>query len=219
MAENKRSVFAGLLQDNTVFSSLMVISPVIMCGDTLKNAWAIMYAFSAITFISVIICSFVPRRIPYALRIIIYAAVASLIFIPVKMLAQETYPGIVTRAGIYFPLLAVNSLIVFRSESKFFKMKRGRMISSLAFYIIGFDAAVFITAFIRELLAYGTVNDRVVNYDILISGIGMPFGGFIVLGILCGIYRFLRNSLSDGSGSEELLADCDKRRDSNVSDN
>ena len=168
--------FDGLLADNTVLSALMVISPVIMCSDTLRNAEALIYAFSAITFISVIICSFIPRNLPYAAKVILYAAIASLVYIPVKSLAQVTYPGIVSRVGIYFPLLAVNSLIVFRSEAKFFRMKRSKMIASLTFYILGFDAVMFFI-------------------DPTVGGLGMPFGGFILLGLLCGLYRKIRSSL------------------------
>ena len=210
MNNRKSTVFDGLLGDNTVLSALMVISPVIMCGDTLRNAEALILAFSAITFASVVICSLVPKRLPYAAKIILYAIISSLVYVPVKFLAQEFYPGIITRIGIYFPLLAVNSLIVVQTEAKFFRMKKMRMIPSLIFYILGFDIVMLITAFIRELLAYGTINSRVVDLNTLISGLGMPFGGFIFLGLMCGVYRKLRAVFR--SRSEE-------RRSSNVSDN
>ena len=71
MNENKRSVFAGILGDNAVLSGLMVISPVIVCGDHIRNALVLIYAFSTITFLSVIISSFVPRKLPYAVKIMI----------------------------------------------------------------------------------------------------------------------------------------------------
>lgn len=207
---NKRnSVFDGLIGDNTVLSSLMVISPVIMCGDTLRNAIAVIYAFSAITFISVIIGSFVPRRLPYAVKIIIYTLISSLVFIPVKLAAQQFFPEVTDRIGIYFMLLAVNSLIMVQTEAKFYRMKRGRMIFSLIFYILGFDAVMLITSFLRELIAHGTIYDRVVDTDTLISGFGMPFGGFIFLGLFCGLYRKIRSVLRHENAGG----------DSNVSDN
>lgn len=207
---NKRnSVFDGLIGDNTVLSSLMVISPVIMCGDTLRNAMAVIYAFSAITFISVIIGSFVPRRLPYAVKIIIYTLISSFVFIPVKFAAQQFFPQVIDRIGIYFMLLAVNSLIMVQTEAKFYRMKRVRMIVSLIFYILGFDAVMLITSFLRELIAHGTIYDRVVDTDTLISGFGMPFGGFIFLGLFCGLYRKIRSALR----RENIGGD------SNVSDN
>ena len=36
MNERKNSVFDGILGDNLVLASLMVISPVIICGDPIK---------------------------------------------------------------------------------------------------------------------------------------------------------------------------------------
>ncbi len=188
----KNSVFDGLLNDNTVLSSFMVISPIIICGDTLRNAVALIYAFSAITFLSVMFGSFVPQKLPYALKIIIYAVISSLVYIPVRLAAEQFFPDIIPRIGIYFMLLAVNSLITVQTEAKFYRMKRGRMILSLIFYIVGFDTVMLITASVRELLAYGTVYDRIVDADILISGLGKPFGGFIFLGLFCGVYRKIR---------------------------
>ena len=31
--------------------------------------------------------------------------------------------------------------------------------------------------------------------DTLVSGLGMPFGGFIFLGLLCGLYRAVRSAV------------------------
>lgn len=206
----KEKITAGLLGDNTVLSALMVISPVIMCGDSLRNAFSLIYAFSLITFFSVVISSFVPKKLPYAVKIIIYAVIASLVYIPVKLLAGEIYPDSIERVGIYYPLLAVNSLIVFRTESKFFAMKKMRMIGSLVFYILGFDAVMLVTGFIRELLAYGTINSRIVDINTLIGGLAQPFGGFIFLGLMCGLYRKIRSSVqreNDTVRSTENVSD------------
>lgn len=204
----KNSVFDGLLGDNTVLSSLMVISPVIMCGDTLRNAIAVIYAFSAITFLSVLAGSFVPKKLPYAVRIIIYTLISSLVYIPVKFAARQFFPEVIDRIGIYFMLLAVNSLIMVQTEAKFYRMKRGRMIFSLVFYILGFDAVMLITSFLRELIAHGTIYDRVADADTLISGFGMPFGGFIFLGLFCGLYRKIRSVLRrENSGGDSDVSD------------
>ena len=199
----KNLILEGLWNDNTVLSAFMVISPVIICGDTLRNALALIYAFSAITFVSVLISSFVPKRLPYAAKIMIYAVISSIVFIPAKLAAQEFFPGVVERIGIYFPLLAVNSLIVFQTEARFFRMKKSRMMISLISYILGFDAVMLITAFIRELFAYGTINSRMVDMDTLISGLGLPFGGFIFLGLFSGIFRKLRSATERNKDKED----------------
>ncbi|MCM1133300.1 MAG: electron transport complex subunit E [Ruminococcus flavefaciens] len=204
----KNSVFDGLLGDNTVLSSLMVISPVIVCGDTLRNAIAVIYAFSAITFLSVLAGSFVPKKLPYALKIITYTLISSLVYLPVKLASQQFFPEVTERIGIYFMLLAVNSLIIVQTEAKFYRMKRGRMIVSLIFYILGFDAVMVAVSFVRELISHGTIYDRVVDIDTLVSGFGMPFGGFIFLGLFCGIYRKIRSALKrENAGGDGNVSD------------
>ena len=105
-------------------------------------------------------------------------------------------------------LLAVNSLIMVQTEAKFYRMKRGRMIFSLVFYILGFDAVMLITSFLRELIAHGTIYDRVADANTLISGFGMPFGGFIFLGLFCGLYRKIRSVLRrENSGGDSDVSD------------
>lgn len=207
----RTSVFDGLLRDNTVLSSLMVISPIIVCGDTVMNGIALIYAFSVITFLSVLIGSFVSKRLPYAVKIIAYALISSVVFIPTKMAAEEFFPDIIPRIGVYFMLLAVNSLVTVRAEAFFYRMKRSRMMISLFFYVLGFDAVALLISFIREIMAYGTVCGRVMDADILISGMGMPFGGFILLGVMCGIYRKLRSVFSSddikSGGGDENVSD------------
>ncbi|MDE6101628.1 MAG: electron transport complex subunit E, partial [Ruminococcus sp.] len=84
-------------------------------------------------------------------------------------------------------------LIVLQTEVKFFRMKKSEMMLSLISYILGFDIVMLITAFIRELLAYGTLNSRMTDIPLAISGAGQTFGGFICLGLLCGLYRKIKS--------------------------
>ncbi|OPZ19641.1 MAG: Electron transport complex protein RnfE [Firmicutes bacterium ADurb.BinA205] len=203
MNKRKNSVFDGILGDNIILSSLMVISPIIICGDSVKNALSLIYAFNSMTFISLIIGSFVPKKIPYTIRIIIYAIISSLVFIPVRWFAVEFYPDSIQRIGIYYPLLAVNSLIVLQSEAKFYRMKKGRMIISLVFYIIGFDLVMLFTGAVREFFAYGTILSKVADINTTVSGLGMPFGGFIFLGLMCGVYRKIRSSVRSTKAESE----------------
>ena len=205
--DRKKALMGGILGDNIVLSGLMVISPVIVCGDTLKNALALVYAFTAITFLAVLISSFVPQRMPYTLKVILYAVIAAVVYIPVKLATKELYPESISRIGIYFPLLAVNSLIVFQTEAKFFRMPKRDMIVSLLFCILGFDIVMILTGFLRELFAYGTINNRIVDMNTLIDGLSKPFGGFIFLGLMCGSYRFIRKLA--GKNNDGIRSDQD----------
>ena len=207
MNDRRKALMGGILGDNIVLSGLMVISPVIVCGDTLKNAAALVYAFSAITFLAVLISSFIPQKLPYTVKVILYAVIAAIIYIPVKFASKQLYPESISRIGIYFPLLAVNSLIVFQTEAKFFRMNKRDMIISLIFCILGFDIVMLITGFLRELFAYGTINNHIVDMNTLMDGLSKPFGGFIFLGLMCGAYRFVRNAVR--KDKSEVRSDSD----------
>ena len=207
MNDRRRSLMGGILGENIVLSGFMVISPVIVCGDTLKNAVALVYAFTAITFLSVLISSFVPQKLPYTVKVIIYALIAAIVYVPVKFASKQLYPESIPRIGIYFPLIAVNSLIVFQTEAKFFRMNKRDMIISLIFCILGFDIVMMITGFLRELFAYGTINNHIVDMNTLIDGLSKPFGGFIFLGLMCGAYRFIRNCII--KNNSEVRSDTD----------
>ena len=207
MNDRRKALMGGILGDNIVLSGLMVISPVIVCGDTLKNAAALVYAFSAITFLAVLISSFIPQKLPYTVKVILYAVIAAIIYIPVKFASKQLYPESISRIGIYFPLLAVNSLIVFQTEAKFFRMNKRDMMISLIFCILGFDIVMLITGFLRELFAYGTINNHIVDMNTLMDGLSKPFGGFIFLGLMCGAYRFVRNAVR--KDKSEVRSDSD----------
>ncbi len=194
MQSNKLYITDGLLRDNTVLSAGMIISPVIICTSTFRNSVALVYAFSLITFLADIFAYFVPKKLPYAVRVILIASVSSLIYIPVRELTLILYPEAVGRIGIYFPLIAVNSLIVYQTQNRFIEFGFRDFLGNLIFYILGFDVVMLVAGTVRELIAYGTVNNKVMNIDMTFSGAGLPFGGFIILGIMCGIYRKIRSS-------------------------
>ncbi|MBR6581704.1 MAG: electron transport complex subunit E [Ruminococcus sp.] len=202
---NRCSILDGFITGNAVLSGFMVISPIIVCGNTIMNSLALIYAFSAITFLSVTIGSFIPKKLSFGFKTIIHAVIASLVYIPVKMAAEEFFPGVIERIGIYFMLVAVNSIIVVQSQTKFHNMTKGKMTVSLICHILGFDVVMLVISAVRELLAYGTFCGRIVDADMFISGLGMPFGGFILLGLACGLYRSIVPSVKNddiaGGGS------------------
>jgi hypothetical protein len=63
-----------------------------MCGNNIQNALALIYVFSTITLLSVFIASFIPKKLPYAIKIIAYAVISSFVYIPIKVLSAEIYP-------------------------------------------------------------------------------------------------------------------------------
>ena len=127
---------------NPVLERGLVIAPVIVAANSLKNALGLGVAFAIITFFTIAISYFIPKSIPYTFRVIGNAIIASLIFIPSAMLVERMLPGSTQSLGIYLPLLATNSLIIQKSESRFHKMKYPTMLLQLLCNAAGFFLVV-----------------------------------------------------------------------------
>lgn len=186
---SNKDIASGILGNNLVLSAYMVISPVIMCGDSLKKALAMAFAFSLITLISVSITSFLPKKMPYGLRLMLHGIAGAAAYIPTALLAQELFPATAAQIGIFFPLAAVNSVIIFHSAARYHHLSKGKMLLDLLLATAGTDAVLILSGIIREVIGFGTIFGRIVDMKLIVSGISKPFGGMILLGIMCGIYR------------------------------
>lgn len=192
--KNKRfSVFDGLLRRNAVLAEGMVIAPIAVCCNTLMHALMLSLAFACITFLTVCIASFYPKKLMYAVRIILYALTAAVLFIPVYMLCWYLEPQLAGSELLrfYLPLLAVNSFVVLHSELYFYRLRRSIMCAALFFHILGFCLTAIAVGAVREILAFGTICGHAVDMPLLLQGTAAPWAGFIVLGVLCALHRKL----------------------------
>lgn len=194
----------GFLKGNAVLAQGMVIAPIVVCCDTLQKALLLSLAFVCITVVTVLVCSFYPKKPAYAIRVVLYALTGALVFIPVSLLCEYISPSVYASVGItevpgglssagmmYMPLLTVNSFIVLHSELYFYRVRRSVMLVTLLSHAAGFCLAACVMAGIRELLAYGSILGHVVDMPLLMKGFAAPWGGFIVLGALCALHRRL----------------------------
>lgn len=184
--------FDGFFLRNTVLERGLVIAPVIVAANTMRNAVVLAIAFGLITLITVFLSSFVSRRLPYSIRVILYTMLASVVFIPVSLLIEKMLPGAIYKVGVFLPLLVTNSLIVAKSESRFFKRKRGAMVVSLISYLLGFLVVICLVGFIREILGNATLWGEPLPWGNKASALMLPFGGFVLVGFLSAGLQKLR---------------------------
>ena len=204
--DSDRAYKDGLFRHNAVLSEGMVIAPLVVCCDTMRKSLLLSLGFAVITILTVLIGSFYPKRLPYAVRIILYALTASALYIPAALLCEyispSTYaalssmqlPGMGTVPGaafMYLPLLSVNSFIVLHSELHFYHFKRTAMLGVLIAHAAGFALTACLLGAIREILAYGSIFGYAVDMPLVMKGLGTPWGGFVLLGLLAGIHRYL----------------------------
>lgn len=193
----KSSLLDGIWTKNTVALSGLVIAPVVFSATTVKNALAIMFVFSSVTLFTILIASFIPRSIVYTIRIILYTLIASLVYVPIISMALQLFPNEVEKVGIMMPLLIANSLILTRTETRFFRESKRRMIADVVSHILGFDLVIIVFAFIREFFGTGMINDKLMGVKFTLPALVYPFAGFILLGLLAALIRAIQSYFSE----------------------
>ena len=189
-----RDLLDGLAKQNVVLMTGIVNAPVIIAATSFKKGVVIAIAFAIISFLTILTCSFIPKRIVYTLRVIIYALVGSVYYIPTVLLLERIFPLTVQLIGIYMPLLIANALIFSKTESRFYLESKQKMVIDVIMFIIGFGVICVLTGGFREIICFGTFAG-IKLLDISISAFEAPFGGFILVGIMAGTFRALYNYL------------------------
>lgn len=212
--ENKKiSLKDGFFKQNIVFMSGLLIAPVIACATTLQKSLAVCIVFTLVSFLTILLCRVIPRKIAYTLRVIIYSLVASAIYIPSVILASLIMgDDVIISAGVYLPVLVTNNLILSKSESRFYVEPFGDMTVDVLCFIAGFDIACVFTGAVREILAKSTIGGAYLDMPFTIPALETTFGGFLFVGIMAGLARGLYNhhkakQLSNQEVEEDELAE------------
>lgn len=184
----------GILRQNVVLMSGMCAGPVIGGATGILQASAICFMFTLVTFVTIVICRFLPKKIAFALRIVIYALTASLAYIPAMLLAREIFPEtVLTNVSLYCAITVVNPLILSKTESRFFLRPMGQMLKDAAGFVIGFDLSCLLVGAIRDILTDNMLGSMIVALPFQVPAMGTVYGGFILVGVLAGLTRGIYN--------------------------
>ena len=188
MKTNSSVSLDGLFRQNIVLMSGLVTAPIIVAATTAERALVLTISFFMISYISILICRYIPRKIAYTVRILLYAAVAAALYIPTVMLLNAWFPETAQSVSIYIEILVVNSLLLSKTESRFYLKPFGEMAVDALIYVAGYAIAAFAVGITRELLAYGTLFG-VHLFDEPLPAAKSPFFGFILVGIFAAVCR------------------------------
>ena len=207
MKSNKKSrksvSLDGLFKQNIVLMSGLVTAPIIVAATSAERALVLVISFFTISYTSILICRAIPRRLAYSIRIFLYAVVAGIMYIPTMLLLQRLFPQTTQSVELYIGLLVVNSLLLAKTEMRFYLKPFGEMAADSLIYVLGYAMVAFIVGFMREILAYGTLfGQRMV--DPIVPAAKSPFFGFILVGILAALCRAVVGRHRTSSETDEL---------------
>lgn len=124
-------------------------------------------------------------------RGLIYCGSAAVVYFVMYPLLNALFGVELLSLGVYLPLLTVEPLLIYRFGRV---QERPRKAVSKGLRItLGYALILLLVGCVREWLAMGTIFGVPFGYRPALPMASMPAGGFIVLGVLCAIWRAIAN--------------------------
>ena len=121
-------------------------------------------------------------------RALVYSLSAAVVYLVAYPILNAVFGTSLLTLGIYLPLLVVEPLLTYRfgrvQETMHKAVSKGLRIT------LGYALILLLLGCVREWLALGSVFGIPLSRSVLPMA-GMPAGGFIVLGVVCAIWRAL----------------------------
>lgn len=182
-----RAVFIN----NPVLVQVIGICPIVGAAVSLQTGALLAGVFAVNIFVCQCIASAFLKKVPRWIRVALYLLLGLAVICP-AMYYMETHNFVANRiAGIYLPLMAVNSLTALRCEKVAVRSSvRHSVIDSVAAGL-GYGMVTLAVGIVRELLGNGSIAGKSLSFLPQASGMLMPFGGFLVLGFAAAVLRLL----------------------------
>ena len=190
----------GIIKGNPIFVLMLGICPTLATTTSVKNAFAMGLAASAVLVCSNVIISAFRRFIPKAVRIPCFIVVIASFVTIVDMVMKGFFWEQSKSLSIFIPLIVVNCIILGRAEAFAYKNSVLRSLLDGAGAGLGFTLALILVGTIREVLGAGTFWGYPIYLDsfsrpvyVPMTGLVLAPGAFIVLGLLMAFFRHLGN--------------------------
>ncbi len=204
MTEGKHKVNSdGLFRQNIVLMSGLVTAPIIVAATSALRALVLVMSFFMISYTCIIFCRFIPRKISYTVRIMCYAIAAGIVYIPTVYVLNMLFPDVVNEVRLYIEIGVVNSLLLAKTETRFYLKAFGEMALDALVYIAGYAIAAFAVGIVREALAFGTLFGFRL-FDPVVPAAKSPFFGFILVGIYAALCRVIVGKRAAAKKTREL---------------
>lgn len=184
----------GMLMRNAgIFNPVLVqavgLCPVVAMATSVNNALLLAVVSAVIITFSEFIASLLLKSVPRWIRIGIYILLGAAIVSPFMIFIERINAPLFSSLGIYLPIMAVNSLNVLRCERFAVKISPFKALADGITASVGYAAVLLVVGFFRELLGSGTLLGKTIFENPAMSGLILPFGGFLILGFASAALR------------------------------
>ncbi len=203
----KQQLKEGLTTNNPVLVQLLGMCSTLAITTTLFNGIGMGISVTIILICSNVVISLLRKVIPAKIRIAAYIVVIAGFVTIVDLLLQAFLPDLSESLGVFIPLIVVNCIILARAEA--FASKNSVLASAVDGLTqgIGYTVVLIVMCIIREFLGNGTFGGGILGFEG--SGIRLlpqeyttlfiilPFGGFLVLGVLIAAMQYISNKSAE----------------------
>lgn len=191
-----------VFKNNPVVMQGMGLAPLVVLATTGRNALMLAVAVALLLTPSRVLACLLSRLFPLRdeqpapeelekkllPRALVYSGSAAVVYLAAYPILNAIFGTDLLTLGIYLPLLIVEPLLTYRfgrvQESVHKAVSKGLRIT------VGYAMILLILGCLREWLALGSVFGVQLGRPVLPMA-GMPAGGFIVLGVVCAVWRAL----------------------------
>ena len=190
-----------IFKNNPVVMQGMGLAPLVVLATSGKNAAMLAVAVALLLTPSRMLACLLSRLCPLRderpepeelekkllPRAFVYSGSAAVVYLAAYPILNMLFGTDLLTMGVYLPMLVVEPLLTYRfgrvQETVHKAVSKGVRIT------VGYALLLLVIGMVREWLSLGTVFGAPVGRWALLPLAKMPAGGFIVLGILCAIWR------------------------------
>lgn len=201
-----QSVRDSALYKNPVLFEAVGVAPVAAMAVSLKSAIMLAAVSCAELVLIELFACLALKKVPSHFRMVIYAALGVGINIPFFMFFERFTPNEANAAGIFLPLLAVNSLVALHCERFAVKNTIKSTLADALAAAAGYGFVALIVGLLREIFGSGTVYSWDLKLPVQLKGFLMPFGGFLLLGFFAAAVKGILRKKSPDAHPEQAFS-------------
>lgn len=176
--------------NNPVVMQGMGLAPLVVAATTARNALMLSVAVILLLTPVRVIAALLARTGYYRFRGLIYCLTSATVYIGVYYALQAIFDVEILHLGIYLPLLVVEPLIIKRYE----RPQKERLVTALKKGLrttCGYVLVLMLMGCLREVLTTATLFDHAIPRipADLFPMASLPAGGFLLLGVVCAVWR------------------------------
>lgn len=188
MNKKLKDTMLGGITQNPVFILVLGMCSVLAVSSDLKSAMGMSAAVIVVLILSNVLISLIRKIVPDKVRIPCYIVVIATLVTLVKMVMRAYLPDLFESLGGFLDLIVVNCIIFARAEG--FAKNNGVGYAALdgVSMGIGYALAMFLMAFVKELLGLGTLFGAPIFKTFSIPFFQTSAGSLMTLALLIAAY-------------------------------